>query len=57
MLWFDDRRTRQNFANAVLAGWHQFLDRWQLWLDEERAAPLLAEPNYADIDVPGRERL
>jgi len=57
VLWFDDRRTRRDFANAVLAGWHQFLDRWQLWLDEERAAPLLAEPNYADIDVPGRERL
>lgn len=57
VLWFDDKRSRQQFANAVLAGWHQFLDRWQIWLDEQRAAPRLAEVNYADIDVPGRELL
>lgn len=57
VLWFDGKRTRQRFADAVLAGWHQFLDRWQIWLDEQRAAPILPEPNYANINVPGRELL
>ena len=54
VLWFDDKRTKTAFANAVLGGWHQFLDRWEIWLDEGRADLRLKEPDYAGIDVPGR---
>ena len=54
VLWFDDKRTKTAFANAVLGGWHQFLDRWEVWLDEGRAELKLQEPNYAEIEVPGR---
>lgn len=54
ILWFDDKRTKTAFANAVLAGWHQFLDRWQIWLTEGRPALRLQEPDYSRIDVPGR---
>ena len=54
VLWFDDKRTKTAFANAVLGGWHQFLDRWEIWLDEGRADLRLKEPNYGRIEVPGR---
>ena len=54
VLWFDDKRTRTAFANAVLGGWHQFLDRWEIWLDEGRADLKLKEPDYGRIEVPGR---
>ena len=54
VLWFDAKRSRTAFANAVLGGWHQFLDRWEIWLDEGRADLRLKEPDYARIDVPGR---
>ena len=54
ILWFDDKRTKTAFANAVLGGWHQFLDRWEIWLTEGRAALRLKEPDYSRIDVPGR---
>ena len=54
VLWFDDKRTRTAFANAVLGGWHQFLDRWEIWLDKGRADLRLKEPDYGRIDVPGR---
>ena len=55
VLWYDGKRTKRAFANAVLGGWHQFLDRLSIWLAEGRAALRLAEPNYEKIDVPGRE--
>ena len=54
VLWFDDKRTKTAFANAVLGGWHQFLDRWEIWLDEGRADLRLKEPDYGRIEVPGR---
>ncbi len=53
VLWFDGKRTKAEFAKAVLAGWHQFLDRLELWLNEGRAVPHLPEPDYSEIDVPG----
>ena len=55
VLWYDNKRTKRQFANAVLAGWHQYLDRLELWLDEGRVALRLPEPDYSSIDVPGRE--
>ena len=55
VLWYDQKRTKTQFANAVLGGWHQFLDRLEIWLNESRAATDLAEVDYAAIDVPGRE--
>ena len=55
VLWYDNKRTKTQFANAVLGGWHQFLDRLEIWLNEGRAAERLAEVDYATIDVPGRE--
>ena len=57
ILWFDDKRTKVEFANAVLAGWHRFLDTLEMWLDEGVSALALKEPNYAKIDVPGRDAL
>ena len=57
VLWFDDKRTKVEFANAVLAGWHRFLDTLEIWLDEGVSALDLKEPDYARIDVPGRDAL
>ena len=52
VLWYDGKRTKRDFAHAVLAGWHQFLDRLELWLDEGRAELLLPEPDYSSVEVP-----
>ena len=52
VLWYDGKRSKRDFACAVLAGWHQFLDRLELWLDERRAAPLLPEPDYSGVELP-----
>ena len=57
VLWYDNKRTKRQFANAVLGGWHQYLDRLELWLDEGRVALRLPEPDYSSIDVPGREEV
>ena len=57
VLWFDGKRTSIDFANAVLAGWHRFLDTLEIWLDDGRAAPDLQEPDYAKVAVAGRELL
>ena len=57
VLWFDGKRTNVDFANAVLAGWHRFLDTLQIWLDEGVAALDLEEPDYSVVDVPGRDAL
>lgn len=54
VLWYDGKRTKTEFANAVLGGWHQFLDRLAIWLAEGRAELQLAEPDYTKIHVPGR---
>ena len=57
VLWFDDSRSRFDFANAVLAGWHRFLDTLEIWLDEGVSALDLPEPDYSAVDVPGRDSL
>lgn len=57
VLWFDGKRSNVDFANAVLAGWHRFLDTLEIWLDEGVAALDLKEPDYAVVDVRGREAL
>ena len=57
VLWFDDKRTKVEFANAVLSGWHRFLDTLEIWLDEGVSALDLKEPDYLKIDVPGRDAL
>lgn len=57
VLWFDGKRTRVDFANAVLAGWHRFLDTLEIWLDEGVAALDLEEPDYSVVEVPGRDAL
>ena len=56
-LWFDDKRSKAEFANTVLAGWHRFLDTLEIWLDERVSALNLEEPDYAVIEVAGRDRL
>lgn len=38
VLWFDGKRSNVDFANAVLSGWHRFLDALEIWLDEGVAA-------------------
>ena len=55
VLSFDDSRTRFDFSNAVLAGWHRFLDTLAIWLDEGKPALDLPEPDYSVVDVPGRD--
>jgi len=57
VLWFDGKRSNVDFANAVLAGWHRFLDTLEIWLDEGVAALDLKEPDYAAVDVRGRDAL
>ena len=57
VLWFDGKRSNVDFANAVLAGWHRFLDTLEIWLDEGVAALDLDEPDYSVVDVPGRDAL
>ena len=57
VLWFDGKRSNVDFANAVLAGWHRFLDTLEIWLDERVAALDLDEPDYVGVDVPGRDAL
>lgn len=57
VLWFDGKRSNVDFANAVLAGWHRFLDTLEIWLDEGVAALELDEPDYAAVDVRGRDAL
>lgn len=57
VLWFDDKRSNVDFANAVLAGWHRFLDTLEIWLDEGVSALDLEEPDYSVVDVPGRDVL
>ena len=56
-LWFDNRRSNAEFANAVLAGWHRFLDTLEIWLDERVSALDVEEPDYAVVDVAGRDGL
>ena len=56
VLWFDGKSTRAEFANSVLGGWHVFLDRFCYFVDEGRALePIPSEPDYANMDVPGRD--
>jgi len=57
VLSFDESRSRFDFANAVLAGWHRFLDTLEIWLDEGVSALDLPEPDYSTVDVPGRDAL
>lgn len=57
VLWFDGKRSNVDFANAVLAGWHRFLDTLEIWLDEGVSALDLEEPDYSVVDVPGRDAL
>lgn len=57
VLWFDGERPKVDFANAVLAGWHRFLDTLEIWLDEGRPALDLSEPDYAKVFVEGRDSL
>jgi hypothetical protein len=54
VLWFDGSRTRAQFANSVLGGWHWFLDFMMRYLESGEAAPELPEPDYEKITVSGR---
>ena len=56
ILWYDEKRTKTQFANAVLGGWHRFLDQFELWLDDglRVLSADLPEPHYAEVDVGGR---
>ena len=56
VLFYDDKRTKRGFENAVLAGWHQFLDRLEIYLAEGKSALDLPEPNYADVNIGMPER-
>ena len=57
VLWLDNKRTKVEFANAVLAGWRRFLDTLEIWLNEGRPALDLPEPDYAKAIVEGRDSL
>ena len=47
VLAYDGKRSKRAFENAVLGGWHQFLDRLEIYLAEGRSAFDLPEPDYA----------
>lgn len=56
VLWFDGKRTKTEFSNSVLGGWHRFLDKMEYYIDEGQPEPTEPdEPDYSKIDVPGRE--
>lgn len=54
VLWYDEKRTKRQFAISVLGGWHRFLDLMELWLDEERTGDL-PEPDYSSVHIQGLE--
>lgn len=53
ILWYDGKRTKTDFANSVLGGWHRFLDRFEFFVDHGRRLEV-DEPDYAKVEVPGR---
>ena len=53
ILHFEGPRSDTEIANAVLGGWHRFLDVLEDALDGTTDVERL-EPDYSKIDVPGR---
>jgi len=53
ILVFTGNRSRQEIALAVLGGWHAFMDRLCLALDEKYDGKQIPEPDYSRIEVPG----
>ena len=53
ILHFEGPRSDTEIANAVLGGWHRFLDVLEDALDGTTEVER-AEPDYSKIDVPGR---
>jgi hypothetical protein len=55
ILQYDGSRSREDFANAVLGGWHKYLDVLEYALDGGKADPR-DEPefDYSTVDIPGR---
>ncbi|MEM7366087.1 MAG: SRPBCC domain-containing protein [Pseudomonadota bacterium] len=51
-----DHRSRTDFANSVLGGWHMYVDTLEWHLNGQNGISPQEEPevNYAAIDVPGR---
>jgi uncharacterized protein YndB with AHSA1/START domain len=54
VLLFDDR-CKTDFTNAVLAGWHKYVDSLERALHGGKGDPRIdREVDYAAVDVPGR---
>jgi len=54
VLHFDGLRTRTEFANSVLGGWHKYMDMLEDVLAGREVNPDCPELDYSTIPVPGR---
>ena len=54
VLHFDGLRTRTEFANSVLGGWHNYMDMLEDALAGREVDPDRPELDYSKIQVPGR---
>lgn len=54
ILHYDGKRSRTEFANSVLGGWHRFLDALETALGGGKVDHHAAELDYQALDVPGR---
>ena len=54
VLVFEGERTRKQIADAVLGGWHRYLDMLEDALAGRPVEPDLPEPDYSVREVPGR---
>ena len=54
VLVFEGERSRKQIADAVLGGWHRYLDMLEDALAGRPVEPDLPEPDYSVRDVPGR---
>ncbi|MCZ6889191.1 MAG: SRPBCC family protein [Gammaproteobacteria bacterium] len=55
ILHFAGPRSKAEFTNSVLGGWHRYLDALEEALAGHVVDPQQPEIDYATIDVPGRE--
>ena len=54
VLVFAGERSRKEVADAVLGGWHRYLDMFEDALAGRPVEPDLPEPDYSVREVPGR---
>ncbi len=54
ILFYDNKRTKTQFANSVLGGWHRYLNHLSDYVHGRPVDFVTSEPDYASRDVEGR---